>query len=219
MTAQMNAETAPQQPASRSSALLAGLDAALPQGPVTVGGLMDVLGDTGLGMMLIIFALPSFIPTPGLPVGVITGTVLMLIAMQVMTGRHVLWLPERLRRASLPRAFIIQGAALLARPMRIAEGWMSERSVHLAGRTARQMLALPILLLAVSILLPIPLGNQLPSLALIAFGFGLMERDGLAIIAALVLSAVALAWVTFVVLFGAQAAAAATHYIGSLGWF
>jgi hypothetical protein len=205
--------------AGRSTVLLRGLEQVFPQGRVTIGALMDALGDAGLGLMLIVFALPSFIPTPGLPVGFVSGTVVALIALQVMLGRHVLWLPERLRAVSVPRDFLVRGAAVLAKPMRFIERWLKPRHERFTGRTARMFLALPIFVLAVSIVLPIPLGNQLPSVALIAFGFGLIERDGLAILAAIILSAVALAWNAFIVLFGAQAAMAATAYIGSLGWF
>jgi hypothetical protein len=209
------AETA----AGRSTRLLSGLDAVFPHGRVTIGALMDALGDSGLGLMLIVFALPSFIPTPGLPVGFISGTVVALIALQVMAGRHVLWLPERLRSVSIPRDFLVKGAAVLAKPMRFIERWLKPRHSAFTGRSARMFLALPIFVLAVSIVLPIPLGNQLPSVALIAFGFGLIERDGLAILAAIILSGVALAWNAFIILFGAQAAMAATAYLGTLGWF
>jgi hypothetical protein len=212
-------ELPPQQEAGRSSRLLAGLDGRFAPGPISVGGLMDALGDAGLGLLLIVFALPSFIPTPGLPVGFVSGTVVALIALQVMAGRHTLWMPERLRRVSLPREFLVKGAAMLARPLAFFERWLKPRHAEYTGPTARMFLAVPIFVLAVSIVLPIPLGNQLPSIALIAFGFGLIERDGLAILAAIILSCVALAWNGFIVVFGAQAAIAATTYLGSLGWF
>ncbi len=211
-------ETAPHnhRPASR---VLDGLADQFSQERVTVGDLMDALGEAGLGILLIVFALPSFIPTPGLPVGFVSGTVVALIALQVMFGRHTLWLPGRLRRFSMPRAVLIKGAAYLARPMRFFERWLKPRHSAFTGKTARMFLALPILILAVSIVLPIPLGNQAPSIALIAFAFGLVERDGLAILAAIVLSIVAMAWLAFVIIFGVEAISYSTAYLGSLvGW-
>ena len=202
-----------------ASQVLDGLAVLFPRGRITIGAMMDALGDAGLGILLIIFALPSFIPTPGLPVGFVSGTVVALIALQVMAGRHTLWLPERLRAFSLPREILIKGAAYLAKPMRFFERWLKPRYSQFTGKTARMFMALPILILAVSIVLPIPLGNQAPSIALIAFGFGLIERDGLAILVAIILSVVAMAWLTFVIIFGAQAAIFATSYISSMGWF
>jgi hypothetical protein len=69
------------------------------------------------------------------------------------------------------------------------------------------LLAAPILALAVAILLPIPLGNQLPALAIIVIAFGLMLRDGIAVIGGLALAILALLWNTAVVLAGAELAA------------
>jgi hypothetical protein len=211
-------DRAPQnhRPASR---VLDGLSDLFPQGRITIGDLMDALGDAGLGILLIVFALPSFIPTPGLPVGFVSGTVVALIALQVMVGRHTLWLPERLRGFSMPREFLVKGAVYLAKPMRFFERWLKPRHSEFTGKTARMFLALPILILAIAIVLPIPLGNQAPSIALIAFGFGLIERDGLAILVAIILSTLAMAWLTFVVIFGVEAISYGMTYLGSLiGW-
>jgi hypothetical protein len=210
--------TAPQHHRPASS-VLDGLADLFPQGRITIGDLMDALGDAGLGILLIVFALPSFIPTPGLPVGFVSGTVVALIALQVMIGRHTLWLPERLHNFSLPSSILIKGAAYLAKPMRFFERWLKPRHSEFTGKTARMFLALPIFILAVAIVLPIPLGNQAPSIALIAYGFGLVERDGLAILAAIILSVLAMAWLAFVVIFGVEAISYGTAYVASiLGW-
>jgi hypothetical protein len=203
----------------RASRLLGTLDEAFPEGRISVGALMDRLGEAGLGVLLIVFALPSFIPTPGLPVGFVSGTVVALIALQVMAGRTTLWLPERLRGFSMPRTFLINGAAYLAKPIAFFERFLKPRHRELTGRTARMFLALPILVMAISIVLPIPLGNQAPSVALIAFGFGLIERDGLAILAAIVLSVIAMIWLTFVIVFGVEAMSFAANWASSLALF
>jgi hypothetical protein len=203
----------------KASHVLSSLGGLFPEGRITIGALMDALGDAGLGILLIVFALPSFIPTPGLPVGFVSGTVVALIALQVMAGRHTLWLPDRLRNFSMPSYILVKGAAYLAKPMRFFERWLKPRYSQFTGKTARMFLALPILILAVSIVLPIPLGNQAPSIALIAFGFGLIERDGLAILVAIILSVLAMAWLTFVIVFGVEAISFGTAYFASiLGW-
>ena len=214
----MDVKTSQTRPPQASQVLFS-LGELFPSGRITIGALMDALGDAGLGILLIVFALPSFIPTPGLPVGFISGTVVALIALQVMVGRHTLWLPQRLRNFSMPRDILVKGAAYLARPMRFFERWLTPRFERFTGKTARMFLALPIFVLAISIVLPIPLGNQAPSIALIAFGFGLIERDGLAILVAIALSIIAMAWLTFIIIFGVEAISFGTAYVSSLiGW-
>jgi hypothetical protein len=59
------------------------------------------------------------------------------------------------------------------------------------GATMEWLLSFPIFLLAIAIALPIPLGNYLPVVALVAIAVALMARDGLMILAALFVSALA----------------------------
>ncbi len=85
------------------------------------------------------------------------------------------------------------------------ERWGNERRLALlTGRRARVVLAFPLLLLARAIMLPIPFGNVAPALALIAFAFGFMARDGAAILLALILSLAALVWTGFLLVVGAS---------------
>ena len=74
----------------------------------------------------------------------------------------------------------------------------------LTGRVARVVLAAPLLIMAMTLALPIPLGNGLPAIAVIVFALGFMERDGLAILAALGICVVALVWTVALILFGAE---------------
>jgi hypothetical protein len=57
--------------------------------------------------------------------------------------------------------------------------------------------------LAVALALPVPLGNVPPVIALVAIALALLEQDGVALLVALGLSAVALMWVGGLILAGA----------------
>ncbi|HWJ72870.1 MAG TPA: exopolysaccharide biosynthesis protein [Kaistia sp.] len=187
-----------------ASTLLANLGAVLDGERISVGAFFDALGKSGLGLTILMLALPSFIPIPGLPTGVVFGAALAILSLQVMIGADQLLLPGWIRRFSLPRDPVVKGGAWIAPWFRKVE-WMLRPRLHgLSGRTAQFVLALPIFVHAVMILLPIPLGNQLPALAVIAFAFGLIERDGIAILVGAVLSVIALAWNTAIVFFGAE---------------
>lgn len=169
----------------------------------TLGTLFDRLGEDGLGLALLILSLPTLIPVPG-PIGMTFGSLIAVVALQVMTGARTLWVPSVLRRRELPGPALrgVIGRALpgLSRAERLLE---EGRLSSLAGRRARVVLALPILLLAVAIILPLPLGNIAPALALVAFGLGLLARDGLMILVGLAASLLALGWTGFLVLAGA----------------
>lgn len=191
------------RPASAST-LLSEIGDHLPDETATVGQIFDALGNAGLGLTMLMMALPSFLPIPGLPTGFVFGTAMAILALQVLVGADRLILPQWLRRRGLPRGVVVKGAAAVAPWLRRIEWLLKPRLPMLAGRRAHVVLALPIFVHAVMILLPIPLGNQLPALAVIAFAFGLIERDGLAILAGAVLSVIALAWNGAIIFFGAE---------------
>ncbi len=187
-----------------ASEILANLDTVLVGDRVTLGEMVDALGEAGIGLTILMLALPSFIPVPGLPTGVVFGTALAILSLQIMTGADRLLLPEWLRRRSLPRGPVVIGAAWVAPWFRRIEWLLRPRLRILSSRLAQFILAVPIFVHAVMILLPIPLGNQLPALAVIVFAFGLIERDGLAVLIGWLLTVIAIAWNTTIVLFGAE---------------
>jgi len=187
-----------------ASDILANLDTLLTGDRVKLGDMVDALGEAGIGLTILMLALPSFIPIPGLPTGFVFGTALAILALQIMTGADRLLLPEWLRERSLPRGPVVTGGAWVAPWFRRVEWLLRPRLNLLSGRLAHVILAIPIFVHAVMILLPIPLGNQLPALAVIVFAFGLIERDGLAVLIGWLISIVAIAWNSAIILFGAE---------------
>jgi hypothetical protein len=148
-------------------------------------------GRIGVAFTLLILALPTIIPMPG-PFGFIFGTCLAFVAVQMMVGANRLWLPEWIGRRVLPLK-AVEATISATRPWVLRfEAWLSPgRLAVLTGRKARIVLAIPILLLAILIALPIPFGNTLPALAVALIAVSLAERDGLMVIAAMALFAVA----------------------------
>jgi hypothetical protein len=158
---------------------------------VTVGDLLAALRNRAFGLSLILFGLPNLLPIPGLPI--VTGLVLVLLAVQIMIGREVPWLPARIARTELPRAKL---TAVIQRTMPFLariETVTRPRLVHASGPTARRVVGVAVLILAVLlVLVPIPwIGSMPQGLALCVFGLGLTERDGVLVILGFLLAAIA----------------------------
>jgi hypothetical protein len=99
--------------------------------------------------------------------------------------------------------------------MRIERHLQESRLPRLAGPEARVLLAAPVMGLAFIIALPIPFGNMAPAIALVAFAVGFLARDGLAILAAIVLAALAFGWTVVLIATGASI----LDWLGGLvGW-
>jgi hypothetical protein len=149
---------------------------------LTLGQLVDALGRSGQGLVLLLLALPAFIPVPALPTGLVFGTALTLVAMQMIGGREALTLPDFLRQRALPRKAVVSTIERLERFMSKLDGVLRPRLLALTDRTATIVVAALIFILGLTLVLPIPFGNQGPAFAIVIFAFGLLERDGLAIL-------------------------------------
>ena len=147
---------------------------------VSIGELLDGLGRASLGLGLMVPSLLAMIPLPG-PFGVLFGTMIGAIAVQVMMGETRLRLPRFLAGRTVPPAAVGTALRRFATPLQWAERLSTPRRLlPLTGRVARVVLAAPLLIMAMTLALPIPLGNGLPAIAVIVFALGFMERDGLA---------------------------------------
>ncbi|MGJ4953822.1 exopolysaccharide biosynthesis protein [Bradyrhizobium sp. HKCCYLS20291] len=182
----------------------------------SVGELFDSLESEGLGLTLLLLTIPALLPLPG-PFGMVFGTLVALVALQILFGAERLWLPEPLRRRPVPQR-------LLRKVIRAGLDWAGtaerglreDRLVWLTGRTARMLLALPLLLMAVTIILPIPLGNVMPALALIAASIGFMACDGLAVLLSMLIAMAAVVWTAVLLYTGAAAADYAATLLAGL---
>jgi hypothetical protein len=107
---------------------------------------------------------------------------LVYLALQMTLGQRP-WLPAFIANRSFSRTG-------LATVMDQAKPWLerSERFLHprlgalTRGRMER-VIGVLMLLLAFAVVLPIPFGNMIPALGIIFFSLGLMEEDGLWVIA------------------------------------
>lgn len=189
----------------RLSHVLRDLEAGL--GPrISLGDLVAGLRDRSFAPLMVLFAVPNaFLYIPGS--SVITGLPLMIVALQLISGRPSVWLPKALSDRSVERASF-------ARIVHYSLPWV-ERIERLArprfwpGMTASvdRTIGAACLVMALLLFLPIPFFNGVPALAIIALGLALSERDGFWLIAGLIASALAIVFVTAIVGGGAFALA------------
>ena len=83
---------------------------------------------------------------------------------------------------------------------------LSPRLSGLVAPPAEYLIGGVCLFLSVLLALPIPFGNSLPSLAIIMFSLAILERDGVWVIAGVVMSVVATAWLASIAFAMFQAA-------------
>ncbi len=169
-----------------------------------LGEVVDALGAAGLAMATLLLTLLALVPLPG-PFGMVFGSLLALIALQLLLGARRLWLPQPLRRRGLPASALETVVRTGVPWLRRLEAWTEpRRMLPLTGRRARMLLAIPLLAMAFVLAFPIPLGNLPPAASLIAISLGLVARDGVLVIVGLGLAVVAIGWIGALILVGAE---------------
>lgn len=161
---------------------------------ISIADLLLALQDRALAALLLIFALPNVIPVPP-GTSALLGAPLLFLAAQLAFGMRP-WLPRVIAERSMPRAHF---AALVTRAtpwLARAERLLRPRWSMLCRPPAEYLVGGVCLLLSLIVFLPIPLGNMLPALAICLLALGILERDGLWVLAGLLgaTAGVALVW-------------------------
>ena len=71
---------------------------------LSIGDLAGILGHRSIAALLVVFALPMFLPVPAPGISVGFGIPMMFISAQLALGRRHLWLPTFLARQSITRS-------------------------------------------------------------------------------------------------------------------
>lgn len=170
---------------ARASALLKRLHGRMTGDKPSLGEVLGHLGDRAPGFLLLALAIPAVVPTPGLPAGLVFGTVLVLVAIQMIVGRDRLELPGWIGRRRVARGtletIVEKGTPLVER----LEARLRTRWPSLTHQGVLRPLGFFVLMMGILIALPIPFGNTLPGLAVLVIALGLIVKDGLAVAAGL----------------------------------
>jgi hypothetical protein len=164
---------------------LADLQQRFAEKPVTLREVIYTLRGRAYTLLLILLALPFLtpLPLPGLstPFGLAIG----FIAMRLSLGQKP-WLPMRLQRKELPAGFFSKLFTVAARVIRFLEKFLRPRMpVLTASGVLLRLHAFVILLAALALLLPLPIPftNSFPAWVILLLAGGLLERDGIFILA------------------------------------
>jgi len=181
-----------------SSDLLIRVLDALDEPRVSVGEVIDLLGDRAVGLLLLLLALPMCIPNvPG--VSTLFGVLILAPAFQLLFALPRLQLPRRVRAWTIPRAALVSAINGAIAPLRRIEHHIRPRWTLFVHPPAEQYLALQTIVMALVLLLPIPGGNWPPGMTVAATGLAIVQRDGRLALLSMPMAAisVAIAWIGF----------------------
>jgi hypothetical protein len=176
--------------------------AARPEEDLSVCEIIAFFGPRAMGVAILFFAAPNIFPLPP-GTSTVLGAPLFFITLQLILGRQTVWLPDFIgkRRITLKhlRYFVEKIDPWLLR----AEKVIRPRLPFFTDPLGERFIGVACFLLTLVLLLPIPLGNLPPAIAMSFFALGMVERDGLSTL---------LGWVSTVISFVILA------FVGQVAW-
>lgn len=153
---------------------------------VCVRDIIDSLGQRSFGFILLIFALPNSLPMIGIPgVSTVTGLPMLFVAVQMALGHQRVYLPRWIADRTMATADFQTLVRKVSPWLKRIEKLMKPRICVLTQGNAERWLGAFCVLLAFLLVLPIPLGNLLPALGILFVALGLIENDGVCVLAGL----------------------------------
>ena len=182
---------------------------------ISLGELLDALGDHGFGLLILANALPNAVPGPHIPgFSAVFAIALVVLGAQLALGWRSPRIPRRVRRWSVTSAgfsrFLDRALPLIRR----IEAWLRPRPSWLTEAVGARVTGVAVVLLSIVLALPVPFGNAPIAWALMILALELMEEDSRALGLGLAFGILAVAWNSALIAGGALAIAELLGYVG-----
>ena len=140
--------------------------------------LVGTFGERGFGALLLTLGLLSAVigVIPGMTT--VLGVPIMIIGVQLLFRRDELWLPSWILKRDIPRP-----------ALQVVERFSRPRLSFMSTDLSEALIGLMCMIWAAVLMLPLIGFNLFPSLIVAAFGFGLMQKDGVMMLIGWVISA------------------------------
>ena len=162
-----------------------------PDAKLTCGMLVEVIGIKSHVLTTFIFSLLNLLPGPP---GYNFIVSLIIIALMVMMIRgHEIRLWGFIGRRQLPVNLLVRLLGILAKLIDLIARLSSPRLVWFTGPAALPVIGIFIVGMGIAMLPPLPFGNMVPSIGVAMVCIGVLNRDGLMVLAGVVTGLVGLA--------------------------
>lgn len=180
------------------------LDHAPDADAITLDYLLHRLGPRGFGVLILLLSAPMALPLPALGIAQILALPLFFLAWQLLQGRKEPWLPPRLLSRRLPAASLRKVTDALGKALGYAGPFFRPRLAALTGPKGERIIGFFALLATCCVMVPLPLTNTIPSAGMFLMALGLIERDGLAVLAGMAVALAGLAVTAGILLLGME---------------
>lgn len=164
---------------------------------ISVGWLIEQLGERSFGLTFFLIALFALVPGASAVMGVLIAWP----AIQLILGHDAPILPGLFERRTIATDKLTFAVRLLTPRLRRVETLIRPRW-HTVFRAARQLTGVLMLLLGLTLIFPFPFSHVVPALVIMLLALAYLEEDGIALLISLMAALMSLA-ITAAALWGA----------------
>ncbi len=185
---------------------------------VRLADILEAFHERGIGFVLFVFAAPMALPLPVPPgINIIMAMPLLFLTLQQAVGRHTIWMPEKLLQKKLKTQTLNTMFSSLVPWIKKLEKIIRPRFSFITQGVFSHLIGLSGLIMALSVCIPFPFSNTVPSFGISIIALGVVMRDGLAVIFG---AAIGLFWVfvlvALIIVFGTQGIEAGMEFLKGL---
>ncbi len=170
---------------------------------VSLEEILDAVGTRAYGPLLLVPGLLALAPTGAIPgMSLVTGTLILAVAGQLLLGRPRPWLPRRVLAFTVSRDLLIKAIRRGQPYAKRIDAILRPSLAHFTEFPATRAIALTAIVLALTMypLALVPFAVAAPSAAVVLFALGLTARDGRVVLAGFACAALAIAAFYYVAL-------------------
>jgi hypothetical protein len=158
-----------------------------------IGEIIDDFKEQGYSILLFLFALPAALPLPGIGINIIIALPLLILTVQQAIGKQDLWFPKRMREKEISckrfTGFLEKAIPYVEK----VEIFSKPRLHFMTHGFSKRIIGLCGVIMALSICVPLPFTNTVPSFGIALMALGVLMRDGLAVLGGALIGVL---WVT-----------------------
>lgn len=164
---------------------------------IQLGELIKQFEGRSFGGLLLILSILALLPV----ISFLAGLIILFVGGQMLIGFKVPLLPRIIMEQKINRTHLEEYFEKALPWLDKAHTYIRPRWLIFSHASSQRLIGLLVMFLALVSLLPLPLSNMPPSMALMVLSLGILERDGVLTSIALVLSTLALTLGYFILSF------------------
>lgn len=158
-------------------------------GKTKISEILEDFRENGILMAMIFFALPVAVPLPYPPgFTTIMGVPLMILSIQMLLGSKKVRLPNNINNYEIKNSTLKMISEKIVPILETVEKYIKPRFSFAKSVYCEQFIGLVCLIAAFAVALPLPLTNAVPAQGITIMTLGLLNRDGVIIIAGFVVA-------------------------------